>query len=154
MLIRKKTSQVLEFLRIQPQQIGSARLLGIKVLLLDNHIEVAKKICAYITRRNNSFKAHMKSDSKTILSVWYKDLEPPLGNILNCTEDYAEEVVELFLKQREKESNIQLLSIKVMLPSGVDTDGISNYIVENYPEYKAHFKNQGKYPIVAIGYKE
>lgn len=153
-MIRKKVSQVLEFLRNQPQQIGSAKLLGIKVLLLDNNLNVVEKICAYITRSNRSFKAHMKSDSKPILSVWYNGLEPCLGSILDCTEDFAEEVVELFREQSRRKGNIQLLSIKVILPKGADTDSISNYIAENYPEYKVVSKEQGLYPIVAIGYKE
>lgn len=153
MLIKKKASQVLEFLRSQPQQIGNARLLGIKVLL-DNNLDIARKICAYITRSNGAFKAHMKSDSKVILSVWYKDLEPCLGSILDCNEDFAEEVVELFREQSKTKDNVRLLSIKVLLPEGADTDIISKYIIENYPEYKVRLKNQGKYPIVAIGYKE
>ncbi len=153
-MIRKNVSQVLEFLRNQPQQVGTAKLLGVKVLLLDNDLNVAKKICAYITRSNRWFKAHMKSNSEPILSVWYKDLEPCLGSIWYCTDDFAEEVVQLFREQTKKEGNIQLLSIKVILPKGADTDSISNYIVENYPQYKARFKSQGKYPVIAIGCKQ
>ena len=145
---------VLEFLQNQTQQVGTVKLLGVKVLLLGNDLDVAKKICANITRSNTWFKAHMKSNSEPVLSVWYGDLEPCLGSICYSTNDVAEEVVQLFREQTEKEGNIQLLSIKVILPRDADADSISNYIVENYPEYKARFKSQGEYPVIAIGYKQ
>ncbi len=153
-MIRKNVSQVLEFLRKQPQQVGTAKLLGVKVLLLGNDLDVAKKICANITRSNTWFKAHMKSNSEPVLSVWYGDLEPCLGSICYCTEDFAEEVVQLFREQTKKEGNIQLLSIKVILPEKADTNKISKYIVKNYPEYKVQSKRQGGYPVVAIGDKK
>ncbi len=155
MLIKKKASQVLEFLRSQTQQIGNARLLGMKVLLSDK-LEVADKVCTHISQKEMSYDAHMKSDCESILSLWYKYLVPYVDSKIDSTENLAEEVVALFRSQKKKKGSIQLLSIKVMLPEGADTDRISNYIVENYLEYKARFKNldQGKYPVVAIGYKE
>lgn len=155
MIIKKKASQVLEFLRSQIQQIGNARLLGMKVLLSDK-LEVADKVCAYISQNEIPYDAHMKSKCESIFSLWYKHLAPYADSKIDSTENLAEEVVELFRSQKKKKGSIQLLSIKVMLPEGADTDRISNYIVENYPEYKARFKNQnlGKYPVVAIGYKE
>lgn len=150
----KKTSQVLKFLRKQPEQIGVARLLGKKLLLLGTELKDAKEICAEINRGGKWFKAHTKSDSEAILSVWHKELKPCLGRETDCPEDLAKEVVELFLKQIRQEGNIQLLSIKVILPEGADTEEISNYIVKNYSEYKACSKKQGQYPVVAIGYKK
>lgn len=153
-MLRKKTNDLLEFLRNQRQRVGSVKLLGIKVSLSDKS-DVAHKLCEYISQNYMlPYNAHMKSDSKAILSVWYKHLQPCFDSKLNSVGFFAEEVVELFREQKKKQGNIQLLSIKVILPEGVDSDKICNYIVGKYPEYKARSKNQGKYPIVAIGYKE
>lgn len=152
--MKRKVNEVLEFLRSQPQKVGSVRLLGVKVSVCNT--EDAYKVCEQISQSHMlPYEAHMKSDTEPILSVWYKELQPYLGNnTFNSIAFFAEEVVELFREQKKNQGNIKLLNIKVMLPEGIDSREVSNYIVGKYLEYKTKPKNQGEYPIVAIGYKE
>ena len=149
--IKRKAIEVVEFLRSQKQQIGRVKLLGIKVLL-PYEIDT-DKVCAYITQNYIEYDAHIKSEYEAILSIWYKNLVPCVSRKECYIEELAEELVELFQKQERNSGDLRLLSIKAMLPREADSDKISRYIVKKYPEYKAHFKKQGAYPIVAIGYR-
>lgn len=69
-------------------------------------------------------------------------------------EKIAEDVVELFKIQAQQVGDVYLRSIKVSLPIGTDSNKVAEYIVTNYPQYKAHSKdNEGLNPILAIGHK-
>lgn len=66
----------------------------------------------------------------------------------------SEDVVELFKIQAQQTGDVRLRSIKVSLPIGTDSDKVAEYIVTNYPQYKAHSKgNEGANPILAIGHR-
>lgn len=145
-----KAREVVKFFRSQEQQIRNVRLLGLKVLL--QPIVDVDEVSAYITKNYTQYSAHGRAESKPIMSIWYEYLMPVFDSKWR-NEDLAEEVVELFQKQKQECGDLQLLSIKVMLPKGADAGKISEYIVEKDPKYKAHSKEQGEYPIVAIGYK-
>lgn len=149
--IKRKAIEVVEFLRSQKQQIGRVKLLGLKVLLPDE-IDT-DEVCTYITKNYMEYDAHIKSEYEAILSIWYKNLVPCVSRKECYIEELAEEVIELFQKQKRNSYDLQLLSIKVILPREADSNKISTYIVERYPEYKAHLKKQGAYPIVAIGHR-
>lgn len=147
----KDAKKVVEFLRRQKQQIGNVSLLGTKVLL--PNASNADKVSTYISENYMQYDAHKRSDQEPIISIWHKHLEPCVDSKVASFEELAEELVELFRCQKKEYCNLKLLSIKAMFPRGADSDKISEYIVEKYPEYKAHAKNQGEYPIVAIGYR-
>ncbi len=145
-----KAREVVKFFRSQEQQIGNVKLLGEKILL-PSGVNV-DEVSAYITLNYTQYSAHERTESKPIMSIWYEYLVPVFNSKWR-NEDLAKEVVELFQKQKQECGDLQLLSIKVMLPKGADAGKISKYIVEKDPKYKAHSKEQGEYPTVAIGYK-
>lgn len=147
----KDAKKVVEFFRSQLQQVGCVKLLGMKVLLPNE--SNSDNVCAYISRKYIQYDAHKRSDQEPIISIWHKHLEPRVDSKVASVEELAEELVELFRCQKKEYGNLELLSIKAMFPRGADSDKISEYIVEKYPEYKAHAKNQGEYPIVAIGFR-
>ena len=66
----------------------------------------------------------------------------------------AENIVSLLNEQKKQWGmKIKLLSIKALLPEGTDAEEVSEYILNKYSEYRVHSKNQGDFPIVAIGYR-
>lgn len=143
---------VVQFFRNQQQQVESVRLLGTKVLLPSNADADEVSVC--ISDNYMQYDAHKRSNQEPIISIWHKNLVPCVDYCKGISiEELAEELVELFRKQKREYGNLKLLSIKVMLPIGSASDEISEYVVKKYPEYKAHSKNQGEYPIVAIGYR-
>lgn len=145
-----KARELVRFFRSQEQRIGNAQLLGLKVLLPP--IVDVDEVSAYITQNYTQYCSHVRSECEPIMSMWYEQLVPLFNSNWN-NEDLAKEVIELFKKQKQECGDLQLVSIKVMLPKGADAGKISEYIVEKDPEYEAHSKEQGEYPIVAIGYK-
>lgn len=142
---------VVQFFRNQQQQVGSVRLFGAKVLLPSNADADEVSVC--ISDNYMQYDAHKRSDQEPIISIWHKNLVPCVDSKVISIEELAEELVELFRSQKRESGKLELLSIKAMFPKGSDSDEISGYVVKKYPEYKAHSKNQGEYPIVAIGYK-
>lgn len=145
----KEAKEVVKLFKKQRKQVGNVQLYGIKVLLqaeLD-----ADKVSKYITQNYVQYDAHMKSENEPILSIWYH-LAPCIDNKGGCVETMAEELVELFQNQRN-DGNLKILSIKAILPKGVDADKVVKCVIKKYPKYKAHAKNQGEYPIVAIGFR-
>lgn len=69
-------------------------------------------------------------------------------------EIIAEDAVKLLRYQVRSCGTVSLKSIKISLPYGSDADKVSEYIVKNYPEFKAHSKHdEGGKPIIAIGFR-
>ena len=69
-------------------------------------------------------------------------------------EKIAEDVVELFRRQEQQIGDVCLRSIKVSLPVGCEVEEVVQYIVDHYPQYKAHAKeNRGGKPMLAIGHR-
>ena len=147
----KDAKKVVEFFRSQLQQVGSAKLLGMKVLLPNG--SNADKVSTYISENYMQYDAHKRSDQEPIISIWHKQLLPCVTDKAISSEMLAEELIDLFRDQKQEYEYLKLLSIKAIFPKEANSDKISKYIVEYYPEYKAHSKNQGEYPIVAIGYR-
>lgn len=64
----------------------------------------------------------------------------------------AKDAIDLLENQPRQQGEVKLLSIKVSLPSGYDAGEVANYIVANYPQYKAHPKGEND-NILAVGYR-
>lgn len=141
--------EVVKFFRSQPQRDRSVKLLGIKVQLKQFYRN-AYTTSKYIETNYSQYTAHAKDDSFDKLSISYKKLEP-IDDCVSSNLEVCEMVIALWETQKKKEWEMELISIKVMLPEWVDSEKISEYIQDKFPNYKVHPKNQGKYPIVAIG---
>lgn len=68
-------------------------------------------------------------------------------------KEVAKDAIALLGSQPRQLGEVKLLSIKVSLPLGCDAEEVANYIVENYPQYKAHPKDGGNGQILAVGYR-
>lgn len=68
-------------------------------------------------------------------------------------EKVAKDAIALLESQPRQHGEVKLLSIKVSLPLGYDTEEVANYIVTNYPQYKAHPKDGENGQILAVGYR-
>lgn len=68
-------------------------------------------------------------------------------------QQVAKDVVELLESQQRCKGGVKLLSIKVSLPKELNAEDVANFIVDNYPQYKAHSKEGGNGHILAIGYR-
>ena len=69
------------------------------------------------------------------------------------TINIALDVVALFQSQTQHKGSVRLRSIKVALPNGCDANEVANWIVDNYPQYKAHSKDSAEGPMLAIGHR-
>lgn len=154
----KCAREVVKYFQKLPQFQESVKLLGIKVQLktFRNAYEVAR----YIEVNYPQFTAHEKKDSFDSLSIGYKKLEPIDFSVSNQkVEKVARDVLALLEEAHknkvcELECELELISIKVMLPEWADSEVISSYISTQFKEYRVHPKYQGKYPILAIGNRD
>ena len=145
----KSAREVVKFFRSQSQQEESVKLLGFKVQLKQFNRN-AYETSRYIEVNFPQYTAHAKEDSIDKLSISYRKLEP----IDDCVSDkrkVCDMVIALWEAQKHQAWEIELVSIKVILPKCADAQEIASFICKNYPKYKAHPKYQGEYPIVAIG---
>lgn len=69
------------------------------------------------------------------------------------TANVAADVVRLFESKTSCAGSVRLQSMKVALPNGCDAEKVSKYIVDHYPQYKAHAKKSEKEPMLAIGHR-
>ena len=142
--------EVVRFFRSQQKQEKSVRLLGMKVLL-KQYDRNADEVSKYIEVNYPQYTAHAKENSKDKLSISHRKLEP-IDDYVSNNKEVCNMVIALFEAQKRKVREIELLSIKVLLPEWADAEEISSYILVKYPnQYKVHSKDQGEYPIVAIG---
>ncbi len=151
MIGEKMAREAVKFLRSQKSEEGAVKLLGIKVEL--DRLENACETSEYINFNYPQFTAHKKDLYVNVLSISHKDLTP--ANAENAdTGRIAENIVSLLNEQKKQWGmKIKLLSIKALLPEGTDAEEVSEYILNKYSEYRVHSKNQGDFPIVAIGYR-
>lgn len=146
----KAAREVVKFFRSQPQKQGSVKLLGIKVQLKQFNRN-AYATSEYIEANYPQYAAHAKDDSFDKLSIGCKKLEP-IDDCVSSKKKLCEMVIALWESQKKQVWEMELISIKVMLPEWADSEEISAYIQTKHPnKYKVHPKEQGKYPIVAIG---
>lgn len=76
-----------------------------------------------------------------------------MGGIYMQTANVAADVVRLFESQTPGVGSVRLQSMKVVLPNGCDAEEVSKYIIDHYPQYKAHAKESEKAPMLAIGHR-
>ena len=73
---------------------------------------------------------------------------------MNTNISIAEDAVALLRQQLRSQGKVYLKSIKIALPAGSNADEVSEYINNNYPELKAHSKQEESgLPIIAIGFR-
>lgn len=66
-------------------------------------------------------------------------------------DEVARQVVDFFRNQEQQRGGIRLLSIKVSLPEGCNAEEVEKAIEGEYPQYKAHSKNEKG--VLAIGHR-
>ncbi len=145
----KSAWEVVKFFRSQPQQEESVKLFGFKVQLKQFNRN-AYETSRYIEVNFPQYTAHAKEDSIDKLSISYRKLEP-IDDCVSDNRKVCDMVIALWEAQKHQAWEIELVSIKVILPKCADAQEIASFICKNYPKYKAHPKYQSEYPIVAIG---